>query len=122
MYVQNDDECVAKIREVRIANIKTNYVSTKEDKFHIVVTQKRGKLSAIYHGIGFHIRGDVSEKSYDIMDIDNSVIACVQKRFNTSKETFEININNDKYLVHCIVSAVCMNCVCTTDALALQAT
>ncbi len=116
------DACIAKIRDVAIANLRTNYVSLPQDKFHLVISQSRSKFSVIYHGVSFHIRGNVLEKSYDIMNIDNSVVACIQKRFDTSKETLEININNDKYLLHCITSAICLNCICTTDALALQAT
>lgn len=122
MNIYSDSHRIAKIRDVSIGKIKTYYISTENDKFSIVMSDARSKFAVIYHGIGFHLRGNVLEKSYDIMDIDNSLVACVQKRFNTSKETLELNINNDKYLVHCIASAVCLNSLCTTDALALQAT
>ncbi len=122
MYINQKDQCVAKIRDTGISVLRSCYVSSQCGNFHFVISTSKDKMSITYHGVPFHIRGNILEKSYDILDVDNSVIACVQKRFKTSTETLEINISNEKYLIHCIASAVCLNNSCTTDALSLQTT
>lgn len=123
MYINTpQDDCVAKITDTSIAMLRTCHVSSKYGNFHFVVSHTKDRMTITYHGLPFHIRGNIAEKSYDILDVDNSIIACVQKRFKTSSETLELNINDDKYLVHCIASAVCLNLGSTCDVLQLQTT
>ena len=73
-YILCKDSCVAKIRDTRLLTIRTCYVFTKEDRFHIVLTSSNDKMKITFHGIDFHIRGDVLHESYDLMNIDNSVV------------------------------------------------
>lgn len=122
MYVMKKDRCIAKIRDTHLALLRTCYVTCKENSFHLVVTNVRDNLAVKYHGIPLHIRGDVLNKSYDILDIDNSVISCVCRRFSTSHDALELNINEEKFEIHCIATAVFLDTTCTMDALALQAT
>ncbi len=122
MYIMQGENCISKIRNTSLALLRSCYVATGSGNFHMVITCSKDKIAITYHGIGFHIRGNVLEKSYDILDVDNTLIACVQKRFNTHNEVLEININNDRYELYCIASALCLNTVCTNDALSLQTT
>lgn len=121
-YVMLKDDCVAKIRDTHLGVIRTYYVTTKENNFHIVMTLSRDKVSIAYHGVSLHIRGDVLNKSYDILNIDNSVVACVCRRFSDKGDALEININDNNFEMACIASAICLDSVCTTDSLVLQAT
>lgn len=120
LYIMHDELCVAKIRNTSISLLRTCHVKTDRDDFRIVIASKHDKTAITYHGVNFRIRGNVTLKSYDILDVDNSVLACVQKRYNTSNETLELNIDNDKNLLSCIASAVCLNTSCLNDALTLQ--
>lgn len=123
MYISTSDcDCVAKITDTSIAVIRTCHVSSKYGNFHFVVSKNKDRMSITFHGLPFHIRGNINEKSYDFLDVDNSIIASVQKRFKTSSETLELNINDNKYLVHCIACAVCLNASSTCDVLQLQTT
>ena len=122
MYVTQGEQCVAKIRETNIALIRSCYVTSKDGNFHLTVTLSKRKFAVAYHGVTYHIRGDVLNKSYDILDIDNSVVACVCRRFSTSHDALEINLNNEKSEIVSIATAVCLDGICTTDVLALQAT
>lgn len=120
LYIMRDELCVAKIRGASLAVLRSCHVKTDRDDFRIMIASKHDKTVITYHGVNFHIRGNVTLKSYDILDVDNSVVACVQRRYNTSNETLELNIDNDKNLLSCIASAVCLNSDCTNDALTLQ--
>ncbi len=122
LYVMNGDNCVAKIRDTHLALLRTCYVSSPENSFHITVSNLKSNIKVNFHGTTYRIRGDVLNKSYDIMDIDNTVVACVCRRFSTSTETLEININNNNSQLACIATAVCLDSVNTDDAMALQTT
>lgn len=122
MYIQYSDNCIAKIRITSLALLRSCHVTTNDENFRIVITNTKDKIAINYHGVAYHIRGDVLLKSYDILDVDNTLIACVQKRFNTNSEVLEINVNNSKHELSCIASALCLNTICTNDALLLQTT
>ncbi len=121
-YIMRDDICVAKIRDARLGPIRTCYVSQADLSYHLVFTTVKNKTSISFHGLSFHIRGDIISKSYDILNIDNSVVACVCRRYNKTADALEININDKNFELACIAAAVCFNCACTTDLPALQAT
>lgn len=121
-YIMRDDICVAKIRDAHLGPIHTSYVTLSGSSFHLVTTFSRNKFSVVYHSAPVHIRGDVLNKSYDIMAVDNSVIACVCRRFNVNSETMELNINDINYQLLCIASAVCLDSIGTLDSMVLQTT
>lgn len=121
-YIMKEQTCIAKIRDADLGMLRTCHVTAQPQSFHIVLSTSRSRLSVTYHGVSFHIRGDALLKSYDIMDIDNTVVACVARRFNSSTQALEINIYDKKYELSCIASAVCFDRLSTTDCMALQAT
>ena len=87
------------MRETLIGNFRTCYVTTAEDNFYIAMKCSREKVAVTFRGAGFHIRGNVFEKSYDIMNIDNSVVGVVSRQFLTSADALMINIYEDKYFI-----------------------
>ncbi len=121
-YVLCGENCVAKIRDIRLFMLRTCYVNTKQDSFHIVLTSSNDKMKITFHGIDFHIRGDVLYQSYDLMNIDNSVVCCVSKRFVAHADALEMNINEEKQILNCIVCAIFLDSLCTVDAMTLQTT
>ncbi|MBQ4129499.1 MAG: hypothetical protein IJD68_06990 [Ruminococcus sp.] len=121
-YIMKDDACVAKIRDAHLGPIRTCYVTEADLSFHLVFTTVNNKTSITFHGLSFHLRGDLLFKSYDLLNIDNSVVACVCRRFNSSADALEININDKNFELACISTAVCLDSVCTMDSMALQAT
>lgn len=122
MYIMSGDQCVAKIRDTNLSMIRSCYVTTRDLSFHLTITRSKGKFAVSYHGVTLHIRGDIINKSYDILDIDNTVLACVCRRYATSHDALEININDEKFVLVSIATAVCFDSVCTTDAMTLQTT
>ncbi|MBE6824067.1 MAG: hypothetical protein E7513_01845 [Ruminococcaceae bacterium] len=122
IYIMFGDTCVAKIKDTHLGPMRSCSVTTQDGSFHIVITCSKDKIAITYHRAQFHIRGDVLNKSYDILDVANSVVACISRRFKTSSETLELNIYMQKYEILCISSALCLNNICMNDTLALQAT
>lgn len=121
-YILQGDSCVSKLRTTQLGPIRSSFVVTKEMSFHVIITQTRDKFAVSYHGVNVHIRGDVFNNLYDILDVSNTVIACVSRVFKSSSETLELNINDDKYEMLALSTALCLSCVCTTEELLLQAT
>lgn len=122
IYVMQDSKCIAKMRETHLGNFRTCYVTTAEDNFYIAMKCSREKVAVTFRGAGFHIRGNVFEKSYDIMNIDNSVVGVVSRQFSTSADALMINIYEVKYELCCIACAVFFDTACVMDTSALQAT
>lgn len=122
LYITSGEQCVAKIRDTNLSMIRSCYVTTKDSSFHITITHSKGKFAVAFHGVTLFIRGDIINKSYDILDIDNTVLSCVCRRFSASNDALEININDINFELVSIATAVCLDNVCTTDAIALQAT
>ncbi len=121
-YILCKGYCVAKIRDTRLFMLRTCYVNTDRDSFHIVLTSSNDKMKITFHGIDFHIRGDVFKTSYDLMNIDNSVVCCVSKRYIPHADALELNINDEKQVLNCIVCAIFLDSLCTVDAMTLQTT
>lgn len=122
MYIMSGEQCVAKIRSTNLSVLRSCYVTTKDESFHLTIAFSKGKLAVSYHGVTLHIRGDIINKSYDILDIDNTVLSCVCRRYSTSHDALEINLNEKNAEILSIATAVCLDSICTTDAMALQAT
>lgn len=121
-YVMCKENCVLKIRDTRLFMLRTCYVNSKDESFHIVVTSASGKTAISFHGIDYHIRGDILKNSYDIMNIENSVVCCVSRKYVTHADAIELNIFDNKHLLSCIACAMFLDSVCTIDAMALQTT
>lgn len=62
-----------------------------------------------FHGISWRIRGSIHTGSYDIMDVDNTVIASNIRRWSSSGTGFELNINNENCELFCIGTVICLN-------------
>lgn len=122
LYINSGDKCIAKIRDTHLALLRTCYIATQSFGCHLTITSHKSKMMVAFHGVPLHVRGDVLNKSYDILDIDNTVLSCICRRFSTSHDALEININDDKYEILSIATAVCLDSLCTTDVMALQAT
>lgn len=122
LYIMRKEERVAKIRDAQLPLLRACYVSGEDCSFHLTIATPKDKMAVTYHGVPLHIRGDVLNKSYDILDIDNTVISCVCRRFSTCYDALEINISDNKYEIHSIATAVCLDSICTIDAMVLQAT
>ncbi len=122
IYVMQEDKYIAKMRETLLGNFRTCYVTTSSDNFYIAMKCSRDKVSVTFRGAGFHIRGNVFDKSYDIMNIDNSVVGVVSRRFSTRADALELNVYDNKYILSCIACAVFFDTACVMDTSALQAT
>lgn len=122
MYIMRGAQCIAKIRDAHLGVLRSCFVTLKGNSFHIVINSSPNKFTVVFHGVSFHIRGDVLNKSYDILDIDNSVVASVCRRLGSSHNALEININDDKFEILSIASVACLDVSDTSDLLMLQAT
>lgn len=102
----NNAEEICKIRAVKLSSLKINSVSSCNTKFRILIMPKDNQIFARFYGVGWHIRGSIISGSYDIMDVDNSVIAAVSKNF--SNNYTQISIFSEQKAILAIASIVCL--------------
>lgn len=121
-YILHNDTCVAKIRDTNLFMVRNCYVNTNENNFHIMMTSASDKMTFRFHGIDFHLRGDILNKSYDIMNIENKVVCCVSRKYLSHSDALELNIFEENNILSCIVCAMFFDSICTVDAMTLQTT
>lgn len=121
-FIMQGDNCVCKIVDTSLALIRTCHITTKLVSTHLVIAQVKDKYTITYHGVSLHIRGDVLSSSYDILNVDNTVVACVSRRFSAHSDALELNIFDSKFELITIASAVCFDSICLDKIPALQVT
>ena len=102
----NINEEVCKIRAVKFSSLKLHNVSSGNIKFRIIIMPKDNQIFARFYGIGWHIRGSIVSGSYDIIDLDNSVIAAVSKNF--SNNYTQISIFSEQKTILAVASIICL--------------
>lgn len=122
MYILDGEKKLMKIKDTKLYMLRSFYISQKSDAMRILIAYKGNDISVTFHGICWHISGDVLGKAYDILDIDNSVVASVSKSYSSGTQLFEININNEEKELFCIAGAVCVNSIATVHKMAAQTT
>lgn len=103
--IDNSEE-VCKIRAVKLSSLKIHNVSSCNIKFRILIMPKNNQIFARFYGVGWHIRGSIISGSYDIMDVDNSVIAAVSKNF--SNNYTQICVFSEQKAVLVLASIICL--------------
>lgn len=120
MYIMQDESVVAKMRDTRLGVLKNFTVTDSGSSARIIITNKGSNISINFRGVSWHIRGDVLAKSYDILNVDNSVIAAVSAFSTFGRDSLEININNDNKELFCIASVVCIDSIATAATPVMQ--
>lgn len=70
-----------------------------------------------FYGTSWSIRGSIPEKSFDIIDGDNSIVATHSRRFGKSGDGYELNVYPEHCELLCVATAVCVNLGVTADCL-----
>lgn len=115
LRVENSDGVAAKIVSVPLPAVRAYSVSCPEIGFRIVLNGD----ACNFHGVGWHIRGSITAKNYDIMDAEDKTVAAVASHCSVAN-ALELNIFDNACSLPCICTAVCLNLAQTVDNLSVQ--
>lgn len=104
-----DKICCMKIRRVSLPAIKAYSISVGKRNIKFLISSHNLKAPCYYYGVKWRIRGNIFINSFDILDVDNTKIASVAKRFGNCGDGFELNVYDNKKEMFCIATVLCLN-------------
>lgn len=105
-----------KIKRILLPALRTYTLVASERTIRFLINTK--KSYCWFYGMSWHIRGDFFEKSFDIMEADNSVAAIFSRRFDD--DCYELDINCEHNELLCLGIAICANLESKVDNHVLQ--
>lgn len=121
LVLYNMDEIrVMTIRRVPLPAVKAFSITAGKRNIKFLITPANSKVPCYYYGVKWHIRGNIFVNSFDILDVDNSVVATNAKRFSPCGDGYELNVYSENKELFCIATALCINIVAKVDNQQLQ--
>lgn len=118
LLCDTDGKTLLKIKRILLPALRTYTLVSAERTVRFVINPK--KQSCRFYGISWHIIGDYFDKSFEIINADNSVAATHCKCFSESGGCYELNINSEHNELMCVGVAVCANLESKVDNPVLQ--
>ncbi|MDD5796305.1 MAG: hypothetical protein PUD24_05165 [Oscillospiraceae bacterium] len=109
-----------KINRLPLPLLHAYSISSGKTNIKFILNPAKNAQNCYYYGISWHIRGQVFLKSFDILDVDNSVIAVLSRCFESCVDGYALTIYSEEYEQLCLASAVCANLASLSDNPALQ--
>lgn len=116
-----DGMVVTKINRLPLPMFFAYSITANGRNIRFILNPAKNARNCYYYGVSWHIRGDVFTKSFDILDVDNSVLAVHSRCFGVC-DGYELNIYSEENLQLCLASAVCVNTVALCDNTAIKFT
>ena len=113
--ISTDKSKLMTIRRVPLPALKAYSITVGKNNIKFIIGNSNSKVSCYYYGIGWHIRGNIFIKSFDILDADNSLVATHAQRFSSCGDGYELNVVNESRELFCIATAICINLVAKVD-------
>lgn len=101
--------CVAKIRQLPLPAIRAYSLSAGKRGCKFIINSSPTASNCYFYGLGWHIRGSIFIKSFDIIDADNSVVATHCERFGEKGRGWELNVSDEYNELLALCTAVCVN-------------
>lgn len=111
---------VTKISRLPLPLLHAYSITSGKKNIKFILNPAKNAENCYYYGISWHIRGRVFTKSFDILDVDNSLVATQARNFKKCVDGYELNINDEEQEQMCLASAVCVNLTATISSPALQ--
>lgn len=102
------DEKIATIKEIPLPMMKAYSINDGKQSIKLIINVNAQGSSCYFYSSSWHFRGDILLQSYDIIDVDNSIIASNAKRFGKCGDGYELNITKDSNEALCLCVAICL--------------
>ncbi|MGN0489708.1 MAG: hypothetical protein ACI4HO_10640 [Ruminococcus sp.] len=113
-------ETLLKIKRIPFPTLRTYSITAKSSNIKLVISSLKTAVNCYFYGIGWHIRGNIFIKSFDIIDADNSLVATHIRRFSPCGDGYELNVINEDRELFSIATALCVNLEAKVDTVQMQ--
>ena len=108
---------VSKMHQMPFFNTETFLIKSDKCNMTLVVIMSSKGLFCKVYGINWHIAGDIANKNFSILDVDNSVIATHKNSMNYA----ELMVYDKSNELSSIALSLCINMINTVDNRVAQA-
>lgn len=108
---------VAKIRQLPIVGVKSYSLKTDNSAATLVIMTALNSVQCRFYGNNWHIIGNIADKEFSIIDVDNAVISAQHKQ----NSGYELVIRDSSNELISLLAALCINMINTVDNRAIQA-
>lgn len=116
-----DSKTVCKIRQLILPGALAFSIKADSRNARLVLNKNKSSLNCAIYGINWHIDGNIFTRNYNILDVDNSLIATHSRSFTSTENTCELCVEDDKNSIFCVASAICISMMNTVDNLVVLA-
>lgn len=115
-----DNNVLTKINRLPLPLLHAYSITCGKKNIRFILNPAKNAENCYYYGICWHIRGQVFTKSFDIVDVDNSLVATHSRGWNNSFEGYELNVFDDQYEQFCLSSALCVDLATLSESPVIQ--
>lgn len=108
---------VSKMRQMPFFNTETFLIKSDKCNMTLVVIMSSKGLFCKVYGMNWHIAGDIANKNFSILDVDNSVIATHKNSMNYA----ELVVYDKSNELSSITLSLCISMINTVDNRVAQA-
>lgn len=108
LITTTDGIVVTKINRLPLPMLQAYSITCGGKNIRFILNPAKDARNCYYYGISWHIRGQIFTKSFDILDVDNTVIAAHYRSFGTCGG-YELDIYSEENQQFCLATAVCVN-------------
>ena len=109
-------EVTAKMRRIPIVGTNTYLFSVNKKSVTMALVKNSAGFYCYFYGNNWHIHGDVLKKSFDIIDVDKSVVMTHRQYADYS----ELEIFDETNELFCVCASICANMINTVEKHTVQ--
>ena len=108
------------ISTVPLPMLKAFTIKDKKITIRLIFNKNTSRQMCYYYGISWRIRGDIVNKTFEIVDNDNTVLLTHSGKWSRGNDCYEINITEGSRELLLVASAICVDLLQSADEKQLQ--
>lgn len=111
---------LTKIKRLPLPLLYAYSITCNKQNFKFILNPARTAQNCYFYGTSFYIAGRVFTKTFNILDVDNSLVATHNRCCKSCSDGYELNILAEENEQSCIAIATCVNLASIAQNPALQ--
>lgn len=111
---------LTKIKRLPLPLLHAYSITCGKNNFKFILNPAKNAQNCYFYGTTMHIKGRVFTKSFNILDVDNSLIATHNRCCKSCSDGYELDVIAEENEQACIAVAVCVNLASIKENPALQ--
>ncbi len=111
---------LTKIKRLPLPLLHAYSITCDKSNFKFILNPAKTAQNCYFYGTSFYIAGRVFTKTFNILDVDNSLVATHNRCCKSCSDGYELEVLAEENEQSCIAIAVCVNLTSITENPALQ--